>query len=234
MKELEEYTKEITPRTFTIPKEYIAIKDRPIKLDRGFNRDLTISDFYDVFSKITDKRHYPTLRPTYVRILTEEMTISDINNLKGMSETKRYRNLSIDPALNSFIYLESDDRRFAGRIESGNPSKQTSTLNHLSNVGEMIGSLMLFANYMGGAGFLSFLGGTLLCFDSYRRIYNSVRNKNIIKVKAGSPSTVTKAVAALEERLEAPFEIPQHFYSMQDLNDYRRFGKDIQSMSSVI
>lgn len=188
------------------------------KRNTGVYRNATIKDFYDVTSHLKNQEYYPDLEVKFVNLITKDVTISDMVNLRGMSETQKYRDLLVKPEGDSIIYLETKDEKCIGKI-MGHNNRMKEGFYHVMDVLATIALISYGAiseNYF-------FLGvGGVFGLDAIKHSINA--KKGGIEIEVGSPEDVfppgrymslkvKKKVESLIKRLHSE-DMPSQFERM--------------------
>jgi len=168
------YERKIKPAAKGIPRLRVV----------DFYRTPTIRDYYNVLCQIQDQQHYPDIKVKFLNIVTDELTISNVANLRGMSETKEYGKLPVRNTHKSKIYFESKDKKCVGIIEDS--WLIDSPLNFTLGILEAICACGLIAADL----YLTPLG-VIAAADAARRFYNS-RKTGAISIEVGPPQDVSQ------------------------------------------
>lgn len=202
----------------SVYKKEIMPNHKIRKKDTGVYRNATIKDFYDVTSHLTNQEYYPDLEVKFVNLITPDVTISDIGNLRGMSKTQKYRDLPVKQNYDSIIYLETKDKKCIGKISSCNNKMREG---FYSVVDVITAALLLGYGVISRDYILSAVGGA---FGLNAVKHSANAKKSGIEIEVGSPEDIMppsrymqvkirKNVESLIKRLSSK-DMPSEFEEM--------------------
>lgn len=111
----------------------------------GYLKHITVEDIYKIYSQINPNFSLLDLKVKHVDITTKKGNrITDINNLRGMSETE-YKKEKIAKSIHPLIYFGDENELWTGDISYGNYIIKTNKTAHhyfaLNGVGAIAGLL---------------------------------------------------------------------------------------------
>jgi len=215
------------------------------KLARNFDfrRNPNIQDISTLFQKLAKQDIYK-IDAKYIKVCTQDYTITDMANLRGISETQEgHKELLKNPE--SVIYFETEDRKCVGNVKTDTEFYFPPFFPYAVTILGLVSTIFVpFPHKIGGIA-ATVLGGTGIA----RELNNNYKNKRL-KIEIGPPQDIFSPVPYHElvavklkskefnkEAFDNPKDLLDAFlkqihpeYSLDDIDRFNEFRKFIEKL----